>query len=236
MRQLFMAAILLISGNMLYAQVTTGTIKGKLFNPDSTELVPFASIWIEQDGSKRGVIADSNGNFEIDVLKPGIYNVHAKDMNYGEVIYAGVEVFGDAITFLNIVLQKSAIDLPPITVPAPKPIIDKNIPRIKIPLEYIEQSLDIRNPLGLLDSYSSEISVVEGSGQVIIRGSRPGDAVYYIDGVKATDMAMVPGAAVGSVEAYTGGIPAKYGDTTGGVVILETKSYFDLYNAWLSRQ
>jgi len=38
------------------------------------------------------------------------------------------------------------------------------------------------------------------------------------------------------MEAYTGGIPAKYGDTTGGVVILETLSYFDLYNAWLAGQ
>jgi hypothetical protein len=27
---------------------------------------------------------------------------------------------------------------------------------------------------------------------------------------------------------YTGGIPAKYGDTMGGVVVLETKGYFDL--------
>jgi hypothetical protein len=28
---------------------------------------------------------------------------------------------------------------------------------------------------------------------------------------------------------YAGGIPAKYGDAMGGVIVLETKSYFDLY-------
>lgn len=234
MRQLFMAAILLISGNMLYAQVTTGTIKGKVLDYDSSTVMPYASVWVDCDGTKRGAIADGNGNFTIDVLKPGIYNVHAKDLNSGEIVYANIQVTGDEITFLDIVMSTNTLEV--VIIDGSRPIIDKNIPRIKIPLEYIEQSLDIRNPLGLLDSYSSEISVVEGSGQVIIRGSRPGDAVYYIDGVKATDMAMVPGAAVGSVEAYTGGIPAKYGDTTGGVVILETKSYFDLYNAWLSRQ
>jgi hypothetical protein len=31
---------------------------------------------------------------------------------------------------------------------------------------------------------------------------------------------------------YTGGLPAKYGDILGGAVILETKSYFDLYRQW----
>jgi outer membrane receptor protein involved in Fe transport len=49
----------------------------------------------------------------------------------------------------------------------------------------------------------------------------------------------VPGSSIGGVTVYTGGIPAKYGDTTGGVIILETKSYFDLYREWkiaMSRQ
>jgi hypothetical protein len=27
---------------------------------------------------------------------------------------------------------------------------------------------------------------------------------------------------------YTGGLPAKYGDTMGGAVVVETKSYFEL--------
>jgi len=26
-------------------------------------------------------------------------------------------------------------------------------------------------------------------------------------------------------------VPAKYGDVTGGVIVIETKNYFDLYNA-----
>ena len=37
----------------------------------------------------------------------------------------------------------------------------------------------------------------------------------------------IPGIAVGSVKVYTGGIPAAYGDVTGGVIVVETKSYFD---------
>ena len=32
-----------------------------------------------------------------------------------------------------------------------------------------------------------------------------------------------------SITIYTGGLPARYGDVTGGVVAIETKSYYDLY-------
>jgi hypothetical protein len=38
------------------------------------------------------------------------------------------------------------------------------------------------------------------------------------------------------MQLYTGGLPAKYGDTLGGVVVMESKSYFDLYRAWQSEQ
>ena len=113
--------------------------------------------------------------------------------------------------------------------------IEKDILRIKVLTEDIEHSLNIRDPKALLAGMSSDIQQQEGTNEVIIRGSRPGDAIYYIDGVKANDMSSVPGVAVQGLEAYTGGIPAKYGDTTGGVVVLETKGYFDLYYAWKAR-
>ncbi len=68
-------------------------------------------------------------------------------------------------------------------------------------------------------------------GQIIVR---IGD---YIDGVKQDDnLRGVPGSSIGSLTVYVGGVPAKYGDVTGGVVVIETKSYFDLYNQWKNTQ
>jgi outer membrane receptor protein involved in Fe transport len=34
---------------------------------------------------------------------------------------------------------------------------------------------------------------------------------------------------------YSGAIPAKYGDTNGGVIVVETRSYFDLLREYNSR-
>jgi len=51
-----------------------------------------------------------------------------------------------------------------------------------------------------------------------------------VDGVKlGARLSAVPNEAINSFSVYTGGVPAKYGDVTGGIVAIETKSYFDLW-------
>ncbi|MBK9190244.1 MAG: TonB-dependent receptor [Crocinitomicaceae bacterium] len=235
MRLIMIAAIFFGLGNMLQAQVTTVTLTGKVTNDKTQLTIPMAKVSTYTEGGFRGVLCDTSGKYKMDGLKPGTYTVYAKSTGFDTLIVMGVEVAPDALTFVDMKLTSGNMlkAIPIVYVP---PVVDKNMPRIRISTEYIEQSPNIRNPLALLSNYSSEIQMPEGSNQVIIRGSRPGDAVYYIDGIKMTDMGSVPGVSISGVEAYTGGIPAKYGDTTGGVVSLETKSYFDLYNAWLAGQ
>jgi hypothetical protein len=236
MRLIIIAAFFLGLGTMLHGQVTTGTITGKVVDAIGMTAVPGTKIWIDTDGGLRGTMCDVEGNYRIDGLKPGVYNLFARSTGFDTAMIVAINVRPDALTFVDIQLTSNNV-FKAVPIIWHEPLVDKDCPRITIPTDYIAQSPHIRNPLAMLAGYSSEIQMPEGGGgQVIIRGSRPGDAVYYIDGVKMTDMSSVPGVSIGGLEAYTGGIPAKYGDTTGGVIILETKSYFDLYNAWLVGQ
>ena len=73
-------------------------------------------------------------------------------------------------------------------------------------------------------------------GELVFRGARKGDMIYLVDGVKTREVGSVPGVSIGRMMVYTGGLPAKYGDTLGGVVVMESKSYFDLYRAWEAQQ
>ena len=57
-----------------------------------------------------------------------------------------------------------------------------------------------------------------------------------MDGIKSNEVGTVPSCAIQRMKIYTGGLPAKYGDTMGGVVVMETKSYFDLYRDWYGDQ
>ena len=56
-----------------------------------------------------------------------------------------------------------------------------------------------------------------------IRGSRSEDVVYYVDGVKVRGSSSVPKSAIEQVSVITGGVPAQYGDATGGIISLTTK-------------
>jgi hypothetical protein len=91
------------------------------------------------------------------------------------------------------------------------------------------------NQTAMIAAMSSDIKVAD-DGQLVFRGARKGDMIYMMDGVKMNAVSKVPSCSIGEMMVYTGGIPAKYGDTTGGVVVMETKSYFDLYREWKSSQ
>lgn len=233
--KMIITGLALFFAGALSAQVTLGTISGRIYDKDSITTMPFAKVWVDTESGKRGVTADIDGRYKIDALKPGTYVLHAKTVDRGEMAVKDVQVGADGITTVDVYLINDNM-LTAIDIVYTPPLVEKDIPKLKIQTEDIENSPYIRSPLDLIVSTSSDVKMEEGSNQVIIRGSRPGDAVYYIDGVKMTDMGTVPGAAIGGMEAYTGGVPAKYGDTTGGVIILETKSYFDLYYSWKARQ
>ncbi|NRA13170.1 MAG: von Willebrand factor type A domain-containing protein, partial [Crocinitomicaceae bacterium] len=62
----------------------------------------------------------------------------------------------------------------------------------------------------------------EESGELNIRGARSDANTYYIDGVRVSNFGNFPKSSIGEVRVYTGGIPANFGDVTGGVVSMST--------------
>ncbi len=230
--KLTLVLALISVSNFIFSQVGLGTISGYVYAAeDSTTTIPLAKMWVETESGNRYAKSDIDGSYKINGLKPGIYNLTVAANNFDTMQIASIMVYSDGITNTNVYsTNDNVLGIVEIKYTAVK--IEKDIPRIKVLMEDIDHSLNIRDPKALLAGMSSEVKMVEGTSDVIIRGSRPGDAIFYIDGVKANDMSSIPGASVQGLEAYTGGIPAKYGDTTGGVVVLETKGYFDLYYQW----
>jgi len=224
--------LFMIIGSTISAQ-TGGSIKGKVFKLDSTSAAPMATVKVLVNGEVIGAKTDFNGNFKIDAIQPGVYTMTVESALDGKTKIFGIEVSSDQITEVDAFLTDGILgDIVPVYWKKKK--IDINNVT-KISLTELKHNINIQNPKQMLVTKSSEISMNQDN-QLIIRGSRPGDVIYYVDGVKQTNIQNIPGVAIGGVTVYTGGVPAKYGDTTGGVVILETKGYFDLYYAWLASQ
>lgn len=96
--------------------------------------------------------------------------------------------------------------------------------------------MPIRSAAGMATTVGGVQSFEGQTNQVYVRGARADGTIYFIDGVRVRSMPQIPRSSMNQVTVWTGGIPASYGDFTGGVISIESKSYFDLYRSWKSEQ
>ena len=213
-----------------------GEIRGTVIDSVTKETLIGANVSTEYGGQQFGVAANFNGSFEIKNLRTGSYNVTVSFMGYRSKTYTGIQVLPGSIAYLPVVkLSTDNALLPAILVrdKDPNPLLNKDEPTKMILLAHqIENSPEFRNLGNLVGANRSDIKVSEDGKRMNFRGSREGAEGYYIDGVKVNSLEGYPSQAIGSIEVFCGGIPARYGDVLGGVVVIETKSYFDLYNNW----
>ena len=225
----------MIFGGSLNAQTTTGTLRGQIID-ESGVTIPAASVFLEGQGTTIPQKTDLDGRFKFSAIKPGLYSLKAISLGKDTTSISGLEIAPDGLMNLDeITLKEGSVIGKVFKYTYTKPLIREETGKIEIAQSDIENSPLVRDPKALFAAFNSDIQIPEGTSDMIIRGSRPGDVIYYVDGVKSNDLNGVPGVGIASMMGYTGGVPAKYGDTTGGVVILETKSYFDLYYAWKAR-
>ena len=98
----------------------------------------------------------------------------------------------------------------------------------------LKRSAIRRDPMKVISTYTPTVYRSPATGELYFKGSRSDAVAYYVDGVKMPSLAAVAPHSIASYSVYTGGLPAKYGDVTGGVVAIETMSYFDLYRQHLA--
>ena len=71
------------------------------------------------------------------------------------------------------------------------------------------------------------------NGDFSVKGSRLGDNKYIVDGVPVGGGALnIPKSSIENIDIITGGIPAEYGDFTGGVISITTKGRFCSFCWW----
>lgn len=235
-RWIFAAMIGMVS--TAFGQGAYGEVIGTVLEKKSDNAVYGAQVFILDQGHKYQAITDADGRFRISAVPAGNYFVNIK--YFGDTmtrIEAKVPMDGFAnlgtIRFQSGVLEILAVDV--IANDGSIKLEYGELPVRSLSADEIDKSPLKFDVKGLVASMSSEIRQTE-DGELVFRGARKGDMLYLMDGVKASEIGSVPGVAIGRMMVYTGGLPAKYGDTLGGVVVMETKSYFDLFREWEGEQ
>ncbi|MGJ8661613.1 MAG: TonB-dependent receptor plug domain-containing protein, partial [Bacteroidota bacterium] len=191
--------------------------------------IPFCKVLIIQNGSvKGGANTDFDGKFQINSIGVGSYDVEVRNETegYQPTSLTGVIVSSDQITFLDdlkIAKAKSVQEIQEVKVVAYRvPLINKDggSSGATVTREDIAR-LPVRSAEGVASTVGG-VNAQEGGG-ISVRGSREDGTYYYIDGIKVRGSSNLPKSAIEEVTVITGGLPANYGDATGGIISVTTR-------------
>ena len=221
LRKIYLIAILVLTSSLAMAQ--TGSLKGVITDAMSGESIPFANLIAEKNGSQiAGTTTDFDGNFTIKPLEPGTYTIKATFVGYGTVEVVGVIVSANKITFQDVKLQQGVAIGEVKVIAYKKPLLDQdNLSGETKTAEEIV-ALPTRNIASVAASTAGIYQRDEGDG-VNVRGSRSDATEYYVDGIKVRGSMGVPTSGIEQITVITGGVPAQYGDATGGIISITTK-------------
>ncbi len=208
-----------------FAYSQNGTLKGKVLNSETGESVPFASVAITQGGKQfGGAVADVDGNYTIKPIPPGRYDLKASHLEFNSITIQNVVIPPDQITFINIKMLSKVTKLKVVEIVQYKvPLISKDQTQSGQVMTSEEIAKMPERSAESAASLVGGVSADENGHIGGIRGQRADATVYYIDGVRVTGSYSLPQSAIDQVSVITGGLPAQYGDATGGIINITTK-------------
>lgn len=230
-RKIYLALFsILFFASQGFAQVGSGSLQGKLTDTDTGEPLPFVNIVVFLNGSQvTGSNTDFDGNYTVKPLQPGTYDVLYSYVGYNSKQISGVKVNANKITFQDMKLS-SGIQLEEVEIVEYKtPLIDKDggASGGTVTKEDIDKM-----PGRTAESIAVTVAGVNDAGTgggISVRGARTDGTWYYIDGIKVRGSTALPKAAIEEISVITGGVPANYGDATGGIINITTRGASSFY-------
>jgi len=218
------------------AQQPTQTIRGLVIDEDSQIPIPFATVSIVNTNPILGTSTNSDGNFKIENIQVGRYDLKVSFIGYEPIIIKGLTVSSSKETFVSIRLKESAVTLNEIVI---KPKLDKEKPLNKMAtvsakMLSVEEAKryagGFDDPARLASSFAGVASGVNNNA-IIVRGNAPKSLQWKLEGVEIpnpnhfADLASFGGGAVTGLSSqllsnsdfFTGAFPAEYNNALSGV-------------------
>jgi hypothetical protein len=223
------------------AQDTAGTISGRIVDAQGLAL-PGVAVTVTGAQGVRATVSDAEGRFTVPFLTPGTYVVRAELQGFSSMEQPDIAVRVGATVQLPLVMRVGAIQ-ERIQVEAVSPTVDTTSTTIGATLDSTTLS---RLPVGRRFSDTLYLAPGVSTGGAVgvanpsVEGSSGLENQYVVDGVNITNGGY---GALGSysivfgslgngtpfdfmqeVQVKTGGYEAEFGQATGGVINVVTKS------------
>lgn len=184
-RYIYIILLLIIVVYDSAGQANSGVIKGRVFNSNTNEGVPFATVQIW--GTTIGAITDYDGNFSFTGIKPGYVELRASSVGFKPYISSAIMVTNSNQVNLEIPLEENLIGIGEVVIKA-SPFVK----RIETPISARIIGIDEidKNPGGnrdiskVIQSFPGVASTPAFRNDVIVRGGGPNENRFYIDNVE----------------------------------------------------
>ena len=227
-RLLIMLAFILLAfilgARMGFSQGIQGTVT------DAKDRMPLIGVNVVVKGTTFGVSTDINGQYNLNKVPVGVYQIEVSYLGYEKKLYTGIKISGNQPTRLDVSLAPSALTLDQeVVVVGEKPLVDLDQSKSeqRVSQESIENA-PVRQLQGVLNTQAGVVLNPEG---LSIRGGRTYETAFIIDGVSATDPLAGTGFGIDlgtnsieGIDVTTGGGDVAYGDGTSGIVKTRTRS------------
>ena len=227
---------LFLSSLQLFSQ--DGIVQGRITNLISNEPLPFVTVLIS--GTTTGTQSDIDGNYILENLDPGLYNLEFTFVGFKKKTIFEIQVSNAKPVFLDIQLEEDIQVIEDVIIKAAPNDKTEESP---LSLRTIGVNEIQRNPGGNRD-ISRVIQSLPGvtytpsfRNDIIIRGGAPNENRFYLDGIEVPNINHFAtqgssGGPVGlinvdfikQVEFYAGAFPANYGNALSSVMEFEQRN------------
>jgi len=236
----------------------TGKIIGKVVDSKTGEVLAGVNVILQ--GTSYGAATDSEGEFLILFVPPGLYTVKLSYIGFTALNVENVRITKDLTTNLytssdtyTIGMSQETIKGESVTVFAAKPLIEINATNeVRVTRAEDIQNMAIR---GFSAVAALQTGVVADGSDLHVRGGRTDEVGYYIDGIyvnnpysayaragsaagdgvdavgQQTAPMEIPQSSLEEVSFQAGGFNAEYGQANAGIVSTTTKEGRDNFKA-----
>jgi len=221
---------------------TTGQLAGVVLDAKTGEPVSLASVAIPD--LKRGAVTDAQGNYVLVNIPAGKYSVRVSLLGYVPQLQQNVEIVPDFNTRLDFKVESTVLtNVPEVVIRGERPLIQKDATGSAKFLS--GDDLKYQPLRGYQDAVAQQSGVVnfklnidneaQNNNTLIIRGGRPNEVAYYVDGFSQQDpltgvsTTAINNAAIEEIVVQTGGFNAEYGRVNSGAINIVTKEGGEKY-------
>lgn len=198
------------------------SLRGTVTDVSSGETIPMANVVVKSGQTiVQGGATDFDGNYIINPLSPGTYNVEISYIGYATQNFNGVTISPSKSTQLDVKLAEDNGLLEDVVLEYVAPIIDPDRKGTTVSKAEIAAK-PVRGVAGLV-ALSAGIAQADQGSSLSVRGGRSDQTVYFVDGVKVLGTPNIANNAMDQIQVITGGVPAEYGDVTSGVISIVTR-------------